>query len=399
LRSQANALKIAYVIINANRHEGTARAVWEVAERVAEKHEVHLWSRTAELREGTKIIWKRIPGPGRPEVVDFLSFRWLLDRQILNHGYDIIHSAGPNTDVANVYTIQTVHPCKMAQLNPMRVQATASRLRRLCWDRYDKAVTSAEKVAYTSKGPMGTRYFLPVSGGTRDELLTHYPATKSDFEGTNVAVIPNGADLATFSPLQRQRHREAVRRSWNLADEDFVLVFSGGDWRRKGLDLLFEAIKLIDDPRVKLLVVGHDRADQDLRYRPAALGIEGRVRFTGFREDIERYYAAGDLFVFPTSYEAFSLASIEAAASGLPVLMPDVSGAKELVGDNVAGTFIRRDPKDIAHQVCRFLSDRTLLLETSRRARQRVEELFQWDRVTSETLKIYQKVVGRRDQT
>jgi glycosyltransferase involved in cell wall biosynthesis len=99
------------------------------------------------------------------------------------------------------------------------------------------------------------------------------------------------------------------------------------------------------------------------------------------------------LFVFPTSYEAFSLASIEAAASGLPVLMPDVSGAKELVGDNVAGAFIRRDPKDIAEQVCRFLSDRTLLSATSRRARQRFEDLFQWDRVASDTLKIYQNVV------
>lgn len=388
-------MKIAYVIINANRHEGTARAVWEVAERVAEEHEVHLWARTAELRERSKVIWKRIPGPSRPEVVDFVSFRWLLDRQILRHGYDIIHSAGPNTDVANIYTIQTVHPCKMAQLNPMRVGATASRLRRFCWERYDRAVTAAEKVAYTSRGPLGPRYFLPVSGGTRDELIKHYPDTKSDSAGSNVVVIPNGADLETFSPMQRPLHREAVRRSLELADEDFVLVFSGGDWRRKGLDLLFEAIRLIDDPRVKLLVVGHDRADQDLRYRPAKLGIEWRVRFAGFRTDIEKYYAAGDLFVFPTSYEAFSLASIEAAASGLPVLMTDVSGANELIGDNVTGAIIRRDPKDIAEHVLRFLSNRQLLLETSRRARQRVEEQFHWDRVTSDTLQIYRNLVAR----
>ncbi len=392
-------MKIAYVIINANRHEGTARAVWEVAERVAEEHEVHLWARTAELRERSKVIWKRIPGPSRPEVVDFVSFRWLVDRQILSHGYDIIHSAGPNTDVANVYTIQTVHPCKMAQLNPMRVEATASRLRRFCWERYDKAVTAAEKVAYTSHGPMGPRYFLPVSGGTRDELTKHYPETRSDSAGSNVVVIPNGADLEIFTPTNRELYRDNVRMHLGMSPSDFVLVFSGGDWRRKGVDLLFEAIRLIDDPTVKLLVVGHDRSDCDLRGLPEKLGIDSRVVFAGFRSDVERYYAAGDLFVFPTSYEAFSLASIEAAASGLPVLISDVSGAKELVGDQRSGAIIRRDPAEIARTVLDYRSTPSKLLTSSFAARLQVETEFNWDTITQRTLALYGNLGRQRQET
>ncbi len=392
-------MKIAYVIINANRHEGTARAVWEVAERVAEDHEVHLWARTAELREGSKVIWKRIPGPSRPEFVDFVTFRWLVDRQLLKYEYDIIHSAGPNTDLANVYTIQTVHPCKMSQLNPMRAVATASRLRRFCWDRYDRAVTSAEMTAYTSRGPTGPRYFLPVSAGTRTELIEHYPAVKVDSRGSNLIAVPNGADLETFSPQHREIYRDEIRKRVGLTPDDFVLVFSGGDWRRKGLDLLFDVIGLIDDRRVKLLVVGHDRSDRDLRLRPPALGIDSRVHFAGFCTDVQKYYAAGDLFVFPTSYEAFSLASIEAAATGLPVLITDVSGAAELIGDNEAGVIIRRDPKDIAEHVLKFIRSPKLLAVTSRSARTRMEDQFGWDRVTSDTLDVYRRLMVSRKDT
>jgi glycosyltransferase involved in cell wall biosynthesis len=382
-------VKIAYVIINANRHEGTARAVWQVAERVAEEHEVHLWARTADLGERSKVIWKQVPGPSRPEVIDFLSFRWLVDRQILRHGYDIIHSAGPNTDVANVYTIQTVHPCKMAQLNPMRVNATASRLRRFCWERYDKAVTAAERVAYTSYGPLGRRFFLPVSEGTRLELIEQYPRVKLDAAGSNIEVVPNGADLQTFSPNNRALYRNAVRERLGLAPDDFVLVFSGGDWRRKGLDLLFEAIRLIDDSRVKLLVIGRDRSDHDLKGLPAQLGIDSRVVFAGFRSDVEKYYASGDLFVFPSSYEAFSLASIEAAASGLPVLISDVSGAKELIGDHKAGQIINRDPSRIAQAVLAYRWAPNRLQTASLAARNRVETDFSWDSITRRTLLVY----------
>jgi glycosyltransferase involved in cell wall biosynthesis len=382
-------VKIAYVIVNANRHEGTARAVWEVAERVAEEHEVHIWARTADLREKSKVIWRRVPGPSRPEVVDFVSFRWLLDRQILRYGYDIIHSAGPNTDVANVYTIQTVHPCKMAQLNPMRVNATASRLRRFCWERYDNAVTAAEKVAYTSHGPLGRRFFLPVSEGTRQELIEQYPRVRLDAAGSNIEVVPNGADLQTFSPNNRALYRNSVRELLGLSPDDFVLVFSGGDWRRKGLDLLFEAIRLIDDSRVKLLVIGRDRSDHDLKGLPAQLGIDSRVVFAGFRSDVEKYYASGDLFVFPTSYEAFSLASIEAAASGLPVLISDVSGAKELVGDQKAGQIINRDPSRIAQTVLAYRWAPNRLQTASLAARNRVETEFSWDSITRRTLLLY----------
>jgi glycosyltransferase involved in cell wall biosynthesis len=386
---------IAYVIINANRHEGTARAVWEVAERLSSSHEIHIWARTALLKKDSSIIWKRIPGPSRPEVADFTSFRYLIDKELPKYRYDIIHSAGPNTNLADVYTIQTVHRCKMANLNPMRKLASVSPLRRLCWKMYDRAVLSAERAAYTCHGGNCKRFFLPVSEGTRNEFIAAYPELLSnDTLGSNVVVIPNGADLTLFNPKNRTVMRETIRKNLGLSQEDFVLVFSGCDWRRKGLDILFQAISLIDDNSVKLLVVGEDRSDKELRRLPCAMGIDSRIIFTGFRTDVENYYAVGDLFVFPTSYEAFSLATLEAAASGLPVLMTDVSGAKELIGDGLAGRLISREPTVVANAILSYRRSPENLQEASLAARKRVESQFSWDVISDTTLKIYDRVLS-----
>lgn len=409
-------MKIAYVIINANRHEGTSRAILEVAERLAVSHQVDLLSRTFETRnlrfDGQneknqpdssfasetvgKLNWIRIPGPKRPEVIDFESFRLLCNRKLRHADYDIVHSAGPNTDLADVYTVQTVHPEKVRQFVELRAASKAGWLRKVAWRSYDQRVMAAERKAYRAFGIRGPKFFLPVSQGTRAEFLQHFPATLDHDTPANVTVIPNAADLKRFHPSHRASYRSAVRHEQGLDPDDFVLVFSGGDWVRKGLDLAIRSLALIDSPRVKLLVVGHDRAGSEVRSLCDQLGLQDRVRFAGFRKDIHRFYASGDLFVFPTAYEAFSLATIEAAASGLPVLMSDVSGARELVGSGACGTLIRRDPAHIAETVMRYLRDPEMVRTQGTAGRALVERKFNWDTIADQTLGVYQSLLARR---
>ncbi len=126
------------------------------------------------------------------------------------------------------------------------------------------------------------------------------------------------------------------------------------------------------------------------------LGLQDRVTFAGFRADVERFYAGSDLFLFPTVYEAFSLATIEAAASGLPVLMSDVSGAHELVGSGDAGELIPRDPDAIAKVILRYASHPELRAQTGRQARELVERLFSWDAIAGQTLSVYRTLLSSR---
>ncbi|HBJ34307.1 MAG TPA: glycosyltransferase family 1 protein [Planctomycetaceae bacterium] len=410
-------MKIAYVIINANRHEGTSRAILEVAERLAVSHQVDLLSRTFEPRESRfdvqdeqiqhasgfwsetgNLSWIRIPGPKRPEVVDFESFRLLCNHKLRRADYDIIHSAGPNTDLADVYTVQTVHPEKVRQFADLRLTFKAGWFRKFAWRRYDHRVMAAEREAYRAIGFRGPRFFLPVSQGTKAEFMQHFPAALDGDTPSNVAVLPNAADLKRFHPANRDSCRQAIRDEQGLDFDDFVLVFSGGDWVRKGLDIAIRSLALIDSPRVKLLVVGHDRAGAEVQLLCGQLGLQDRVRFAGFRKDVYRYYAAGDLFVFPSAYEAFSLATIEAAASGLPVLMSDVSGAHEIVGSGECGILIRRDPAHIAESVMRYLRNPEMLRAQGLAGRALVEREFNWDTIANQTLGVYQNLLARRHE-
>jgi glycosyltransferase involved in cell wall biosynthesis len=413
-------MKIAYVIINANRHEGTSRAILEVAERFAASHNVHLWSRTFSSEDCAKsgqvtgvsgvcrgpINWLRVPGIGRPEIADFGSFKFVTDRRLRNTDYDIIHCAGPNTAIADVYTIQTVHPVKVTNTLRIRDATSAGPFRRLSWRLYDSVVIRAEKESYTSIGPRGPRAFLPVSIGTRQELISSYPelaevgrlgvGQKQPLSFDPVTVIPNGADLVKFHPRQRAKYRAIVREKHALKSDDFVVVFSGGDWRRKGLDLLIKTIELLRDQQIRLLVVGDDRNGKEIRDFVKCQNLSSIVTFAGFQSEVHRYYAAGDLFVFPTMYEAFSLATIEAAASGLPVVMSDASGAIDLLGDGDCGAIVARDPIVIADRIMEYRRDPALLARHGRNARIKAERDFSWDGIASKTLEVYEQLIDYR---
>lgn len=384
-------MKIAFVIINANRREGTSRAVLEVAERLALRHEVTLLARTVEGADLTNIAHRAVRGPGWPEVADFSSFLRRADRVLRDETFDIVHSAGPNTTRAHVYTIQTVHAAKMKVMSEVGAHAQAGRARRLTRWAYDHAVLRAERGAYTATLGSQRRAFLPVAEGTRAELLGHHPVAEALVE-----VIPNGADLERFHPRHREKALGRVRPRHGLAANDFVLLFSGGDWRRKGLPLAIEAVARIPDPRVKLLVAGSDPLGDSCRRQVETLGLQKRVVFAGFCEEIEACYAASDLFVFPTAYEAFSLATLEAAASGLPVVMPAVSGAAELVGENQAGLVVERSPEAIAAAILSFVNNPELRARVGARARARVEAHFSWEVIAGRTEAVYNRLMEER---
>ncbi len=142
----------------------------------------------------------------------------------------------------------------MAQIAASRATDSAGPLRRFAWWAYDRSVVRAERQSY--QGPRaGRRAFLPVSGGTRQELLSQYPECQQQI----VATIPNGADLERFSPRHRIEARQSLEQEFQFASTDFIILFSGGDWRRKGLDIALRALAKIDHRHIRLLIAGHDR--------------------------------------------------------------------------------------------------------------------------------------------
>jgi glycosyltransferase involved in cell wall biosynthesis len=384
-------MRIAYVIIDCNRREGTARAVAEVAERMASTygHEVHLFSRTVADIDLNLIRWHRVPGPRRPEAAHFATFFALVGPKLRRERFDIVHSAGCNTTQADIYTVQNVQPAKRRVLSRVAQAERVSMPRRFTRWLHLAITSAAERRVYPASNVAGLRglkrgpLLLPVSKGTERELREHY-----DIAANSVRVIPNATDTSVFQPLS-PNHRSAWRQSSGIKTSDFLCIFSGGEWARKGLELAIRALHLIGRSDVKLFVAGDDPDRERYRRLTSNLGLSGRVIFGGLREDIATALGAADLFLFPSYYEAFSLATLEAAACALPVVASRINGTEDFIKPGINGEFIEHDPVQIASVLRSLTSNVGHCRVLGAAARCSVEANYTWDRVAEMTKEAY----------
>jgi len=153
-------------------------------------------------------------------------------------------------------------------------------------------------------------------------------------------------------------NRARFRRSLGVTEDDLGLAFVAlGQFERKGLPLVLEALAHLREPRLKLLVVG-GREDLVETYRRRAdrMGLSPYVQFLGDQHDVRPYLWSSDALVFPSFYEAFSLVTLEAAAAGLPLIVPPINGVEEFVRDGENGLLIHQTRDGVAAGLARFLA-------------------------------------------
>ena len=377
-------------MINCNRRDGSARPVNEVAERLAQRgHDVHLFARKAEDLDLKLVKWHPVPGPTWPEVADFVSYHRTVGAKIRRHGFDIVHSIGCNAPEANVITIQNIQPAKKRILDALGREEKVSLPRRFTRWLYLRTTAAAEKKLYSHRAGMRPPLFLPVSRGIEKELREFY-----DIGPAPVRIVPNAADMTLFQP-RGPVERAAWRGENGFSGQDFLLIFCGGEWARKGLDLALRALALLNRPEVKLFVAGDDPDRARFQQMAAELGLAARVRFGGFRRDTALAMAASDAFFFPSRYEAFSLATIEAAACGLPILASPVNGAEDFVQPGETGEFLPPDPAEIAAVITALVAHPAKCRQMGSAARRSVEQRYTWERVTDLTVSAYEEYLGR----
>jgi glycosyltransferase involved in cell wall biosynthesis len=379
----ARRLRIAYVIINYNKREGTSRAIAEVAERLAPRHDVDLYAATAEGLAARLIHWHRIPGLRYPHLAEFLTFYLPCSIALDTAAYDIVHAAGAVFVGANVYGIQNIQPAKDAVVRRFAACKRTSPLRRFSRWCYLRFTTRVEGLAYGGDTTGKRRLFIAASAGVARELEEHYSPRDA-----RVKVIPNGADLNLYRPLP-PHERQHWRRHFGMDDDDCALIFSGCEWRRKGLDLAIRALALLPSAKIKLLVLGKDSAEPEFREMATQSGVAERVIFAGYQKDIHLAYGSADAMLFPSWYEAMSLAMIEAAASGLPVFTTRINGSEDFILDGVNGAFIQPDPAAIGKVLSNYVTNPDRLREMGGNARRIVETKYHWDYIAQNTENAY----------
>jgi UDP-glucose:(heptosyl)LPS alpha-1,3-glucosyltransferase len=227
---------------------------------------------------------------------------------------------------------------------------------------------------------------IAISEMVKRNIIQNYGVPSSDIE-----VIYNGVDIKKFHPENKMKYRSEIRQRHGLEDSDFVVLFMGSGFERKGVGYLIRAVETIPQ-QVAVLIVGKGDAKKF-----SNIIKRQRIIFCGPQKDNDKYYAAADIFVFPTIYEPFGNVHLEALASGLPVITTRNSGAAEIIKDNVHG-FVIEEPEDfraIAEKITVFLDNREKLKSVSENARRLAEE-FTFEKHINKILELYKRVVATR---
>ena len=197
------------------------------------------------------------------------------------------------------------------------------------------------------------RVALAVSDSVADEVRSRARSR------VKVETLSNSYDETRFNPGVRTLYRDAMRTTLGYVVDDKVFCFvSAGHYRRKGFWLAVEALaKVRKTPSGKnacLLVVGGAEGTLTLLRSEARLrfpGSEVWMTFVGMQFEVEKYYAASDAFIFPSYFEAFCLAEIEAATCGLPLLLTPHHGTEMILQDGVNGRLLSYDPAEMSRQL------------------------------------------------
>lgn len=185
-----------------------------------------------------------------------------------------------------------------------------------------------------------------------------------------VRPLPRWVDTEIFSPLKKDpRFYEKYKLNGGIK-----FIYTGRVSKEKNLELLYEAFKEITDSGVEsnLVIVGdgpyRNEIEQKLKGYPAV--------FTGFLtgEELSTAYASADVFVFPSTTDTFGNVVLEAQASGLPVIVSDEGGPKELMKDGITGIVTKSNSKDaLVNAMMFFINNRDKIIQMGMNARQFTE--------------------------
>lgn len=228
---------------------------------------------------------------------------------------------------------------------------------------------------------------ITCSAFMRDEVVGALGADEERLD-----LIPNQVDLAPFSPPAPSLRPELWPR------ERPLILFAGRLEYEKGVQTALDALPEIERrvPGVGLIVAGDGTYRRSLEARAAGLGLNGQVRFVGFVEEtrLRALYRSADLAIVPSLYEPFGLVTLEAMASGTPLVVAEVGGLREIVQHGVTGLRFRPgDASELARAAAKVLRDPALGARLAREARSALAARGSWRAAAARTADTYRLAI------
>lgn len=208
-------------------------------------------------------------------------------------------------------------------------------------------------------------------------------------------VVENGNDFADIISGSVADYKAAAKKRLGRNPAELSLLFIGQHILEKGTMMIIEALSALKDMPFNMQFVGTGYAADDLKRRTAELGLSDRVVFNGIitdREVISDYYAAADLFLFPSPYDNAPLVIREAAAMGTPAILLKGSTASEVIRDKVNGFLIDNSATDMAALLHTLEKQRAQIADIGLGAKR--DLVRSWQNVVEEVSDRYDDIVN-----
>ncbi len=339
-------MKIALVREKYTDFGGAERYLANLAEHLLMSgHEVHIFAHEWNSRgitgsKGSRFHVHKVPVITGLSVLRVISFAVNVRRLLKQEQFDIIHSF-ERTFYQDVY--RAGDGCHREWLVQRRkterwYKTIINSINPLHW-----ALLRIEREIFRTGN---YRIIIAISKRGKEEIVRHYKVPRE-----KIKVIYNAIDTNRFNFNDRIKTRAEVRKTIGIPEDTPLLIFVGSGFRRKGLSAAIRALARLET-KVSLMVIGKDSADS-YRLLAKKVGVEKRVFFIGPVVDVEKYYCASDLFIFPTVYEPFGNVCLEAMAAGLPIVTSRICGGSEVLDEGKNG-YVIEDPtdcKEIAYKI------------------------------------------------
>ncbi len=219
-------------------------------------------------------------------------------------------------------------------------------------------------------------YFIALTEAMKDDLI------QNGVSNNRITVIPNGVRLS--------QQKATPGRNNNFL---YIGNFSQSA-THKGFDVLLEAWAAVHRlrPEVKLFMLGGGNADEWIAYANV-LGCADSIEFLGYRKELASFFLQTCCLLLPSRKEGISNALLEAQSWGLPAIVSDIPGSREIIVHEINGLIVPVESSEALATACVRLIDNPLVrMEYGNAARKRIEELYLMERIAGRVISLYNEL-------
>lgn len=215
-----------------------------------------------------------------------------------------------------------------------------------------------------------------------------------------ISLFPNFIDCELMYKNICSYSKDTIYHQLNIPQDNYIITMVGRLIRAKRFD---KFIKILAQCSIKLkkdvtgIIIGEGPMRKNLEELARNYSDKVKIYFIGYQEDVYKYLAISNIFLFPSEHEVLPMGLIEASASGIPIVCSNIPGNNEIVRNGYNGFLVNGSEKEYVDCINRILNNDDLALKMSRNGVKMAKSKFDRNIVVNNIILQYKKLLNYKD--